>query len=279
MDFYTAFKKSNYSELKPFFHTYKPVLKREYQLCVNMAMEAIAGIAEFNPDVAKKMYLVSCQEVVKDDSAYVERCDKQGIENICKFVEKEHCLAALRISIGGRDGIALIDTGYHISRVVTVMKDKLPPHSGSFIQTQNGNYLKEYEYFLHAKSDNFVSWEARTTKNGTESRITSLIYIKSHFKTAIDVSARRNLAFDMRSLVSRTTTGSLLAGIYFQLKNTTEPQVSLLYQKTHGAFKLNLNFSCFNDSSHVISKASNLYQLKINYDLHLNRSLITYWTI
>ena len=51
-----------------------------------------------------------------------------------KTVEKEHVLACLKIRIGdrvsGKDGFLILDPGYHVSRVVTVMEDGLYPHTG-----------------------------------------------------------------------------------------------------------------------------------------------------
>lgn len=51
-------------------------------------------------------------------------------------VEKEHVAVCLRIQIGTgigavRSGYLLLDPGYHVSRVVTIMEDKLYPHTGT----------------------------------------------------------------------------------------------------------------------------------------------------
>ncbi|CAG7733749.1 unnamed protein product [Allacma fusca] len=49
-------------------------------------------------------------------------------------VEKEHVLVCLQIRIETagkvRKGFLLLDPGYHVSRVVTVMEDGLYPHTG-----------------------------------------------------------------------------------------------------------------------------------------------------
>jgi hypothetical protein len=45
-------------------------------------------------------------------------------------VEKEHVLVALRVDVAGRPGTLLLDPGYHIARVITVMADNLYPHTG-----------------------------------------------------------------------------------------------------------------------------------------------------
>lgn len=44
--------------------------------------------------------------------------------------EKEHVLVCLKIAIGSRSGVLLLDPGYHIGRVITVMKDQLYPNTG-----------------------------------------------------------------------------------------------------------------------------------------------------
>ena len=48
-------------------------------------------------------------------------------------VEKEHVLVALRVEVAGRPGVLLLDPGYHVARVVTVMSDGLYPNTGEFI--------------------------------------------------------------------------------------------------------------------------------------------------
>ena len=45
--------------------------------------------------------------------------------------EKEHVLVALKIKIGARYGILLLDPGYHIGRVITIMKDQFYPNTGT----------------------------------------------------------------------------------------------------------------------------------------------------
>jgi hypothetical protein len=50
-------------------------------------------------------------------------------------VEKEHVSVCLKIQIGDgtsgtRKGFLLLDPGYNISRVITVMEDKIYPHTG-----------------------------------------------------------------------------------------------------------------------------------------------------
>ena len=45
--------------------------------------------------------------------------------------EKEHVLIALKIIIGNRPGVLLLDPGYHVARVITVMADHVYPHTGT----------------------------------------------------------------------------------------------------------------------------------------------------
>jgi hypothetical protein len=61
----------------------------------------------------------------------IEDVDGYVREEPCKTsVEKEHVLVALRVEVAGRPGILLLDPGYHIARVITVMADNLYPHTG-----------------------------------------------------------------------------------------------------------------------------------------------------
>lgn len=76
------------------------------------------------------------------DTAVNENCCCfQSIDNFQSYVsadpstatsEKEHVLVALKISIAGRNGILLLDPGYHVARVITVMADLIYPHTGEY---------------------------------------------------------------------------------------------------------------------------------------------------
>lgn len=133
--------------------------------------------------------------------------------------EKEHVLVCLKININGRHGIMLLDPGYHVARVITVMADKLYPHTGWFTQSDEPTCKKEYNYFLCAEDPDYVEWHDRETRPGALERTqVALIYVARPYLTAIDVTERRNLVYNFRSLLARDTKGHVTAGIYFKIK-------------------------------------------------------------
>jgi len=77
--------------------------------------------------------------VRKTTSLFIYLLWFQAIDDIQSYVEtepsvmsseKEHVLVAMKLEIGGRRGILLLDPGYHVARVVTVMRDTKYPHTG-----------------------------------------------------------------------------------------------------------------------------------------------------
>lgn len=75
-----------------------------------------------------------------------------------RSLEKEHVLLALHVKVDGRKGVLLCDPGYHVGRVVTVMADGVYPHTGRFVQEEEGGRTKEYEYRFVLGSERWVGW-------------------------------------------------------------------------------------------------------------------------
>lgn len=69
--------------------------------------------------------------------------------------------------------------------------------------------------------------------------------------TAIDVTERRNLVYDFRSLLSRDTKGHLIAGCYFKIK-PGQQEFTLFYQNQSGRERVKMNFNMFLKSGEVI---------------------------
>lgn len=163
-------------------------------------------------------------------------------------MEKEHVAVCLQIQIGlgigvERYGYLILDPGYHVSRVVTIMEDKLYPHTGKayyvkeannvsvtkcvviltyricflylgcFVQEDNGKKKKEYDYIM-ANSD-YIAWNVTETKAGYHSGWTNLIYVGQPYVSGVDFAERRNLLYDFKSILQRDCKGRLLAGMYF----------------------------------------------------------------
>jgi hypothetical protein len=65
-----------------------------------------------------------CLQAIEDVDSYVQE------EPCKKSTEKEHVLVAMHVEVAGRPGTLLLDPGYHIARVITVMADNQYPHTG-----------------------------------------------------------------------------------------------------------------------------------------------------
>lgn len=186
IDFYNSFKMSRSSSLREFFQLYSPPVNRQNHMCVSLAMEIVSRIALLRPDIADHFYLVSCEEAVEDSISYIENYEDGNMESIWNL-EKEHALVAMKIVVAGREGMIILDPGYHVARVVTVMKDKNYPHTGFFTQSDEPGCKREYMYTFSHKSENFISWHERTTRNGQQKYEVSLIYVERPYRSALGI--------------------------------------------------------------------------------------------
>lgn len=257
IDFYQSFKNSRSKNLslKEFFQRYSPPVNRQNHMCVSLGMEIVSRVALLRPDIAKHFYLVSCEEAVEDTISYIEHCERTNIESAARSLEKEHALVAMKIIVAGREGMLILDPGYHVARVVTVMKDQNYPHTGIFVQSDEIGCKREYWYTFSHNSDEFISWHERTTRNGQQKYEVSLIYAGRPYRSALDVTVRRNLVYEFRSLLSRDAKGRVFAGIYFPvLANTADANVTIFYDEggiNNKIFKLKTKFTAFKDINNI----------------------------
>jgi len=90
-----------------------------------------------------------------------------------------------------------------------------------------------------------VEWtELNTNANGIQTKNTALIYISRPYLTAVDVTERRNLVYNFRSLLSRDQKGHLKAGIYFKVKENYD-EFTIFYQDGGVKKRLKLNLATF----------------------------------
>lgn len=249
LDFHQSFRKTENKNLRKFFQNYDLPINRRHHMCVSLAMEIIARVAEIYPDVAEHFYLVSCEEAVEDSLAYVEHCEEEGIENSVLNLEKEHSLVAMKVVVAGRNGILILDPGYHVARAVTVMVDKMYPHTGWFTQTDDVVCKREYSYAFSGNGTDFVEWKEKCTRGDKEKFEESVVFVDRPYKTAIDVTVRRNLVYNFRSLLTRNAKGRVCAGIYFPvLANDTH--ITLFYDvpNTEQSIKIKYKMSVFNET-------------------------------
>lgn len=255
VDFHKAYRGTHSAspDLKTHFQNYVIPINRRHHMCVSLAMEIVSRIAEQHPELAKHFYLVSCEEAVEESEAYIQHCEEKDIEQAGPSLEKEHALVAMRIVVGGREGVMVLDPGYHVARAVTVMKDQCYPHTGWFTQSDEPHCKREYCYVLSHHSANFITWTERMTRAGKQQYEMSLIYIEQPYRTAIDVTVRRNLVYNFRSLLSRDAKGRVCAGLYFPVvPNPADAQVTLFYDSVNDTqVKQKFKFSLFKDPQKI----------------------------
>ena len=134
------------------------------------------------------------------------------------------------------------------------MTDKSYPHTGRFTQSSERNCKKDYNYSLCPHDSDYVEWEERENRPGASERTqVALIYIARPYLTAIDVTERRNLAYNFRSLLARDTKGHVTSGIYFPVVlDVNKPQeFTLFYQSPKEKTRVKMSFNKFRSSSKV----------------------------
>lgn len=245
LEFYEGFQKSGCNSVLEFFHIYSPPITPEHYTCVGLALElwnrlSIQLEAKY-PGIGKHLCVVSCEEDIVSTPVYTALSDR--LDTASYTLEKEHVLMCLKVEFSGRSGILLCDPGYHVSRAVTIMADKAYPNTGWFIQSEENDICKEYNYQLSPNNNSFVEWNEKTTRKGDQENFTGLIYVGRPYLTAVDVTERRNLVYTFRSLLSRDQKGHLIAGIYFKVRKNCD-EFTIFYQNM-GKQRIKMNFSSF----------------------------------
>ncbi|XP_034229966.1 uncharacterized protein LOC117638904, partial [Thrips palmi] len=212
------------------YREYQPPITDEHHTCVGLGLTlmrqlaslrvpvpsagvaagAAAAAAAAEASLRDALHLVSCEEAIENPAVYLNE------EPSPQTSEKEHVLVAARLDIGGRRGLLLLDPGYHVARVVTVMADGLYPHTGWFTQADEPDVRREYMYTL-SPDEKYVLWTVRETRGERQSLSVNLVYIERAYLSAVDVTERRNIVYNFRTLLARNTKGQLTAGVYFPL--------------------------------------------------------------
>lgn len=262
VDFHAAFRRHSAkhpaapADLRPFYQSYVPPINRRHHMCVSLAMEVVGRIGAECPQLARHFYIVSCEEVVEASAPYVQHCRDIGMENALASLEKEHALIAMRVSVAGRDGLLVIDPGYHVARAVTVMRDQCYPHTGWFTQSEEAHCKREYCYTMcPTGGGDFVEWSERTTRAGVETQEVSLVYVGRPYRTAVDVTVRRNLVYNFRSLLARDAKGRVCAGVYFPVSTAgADGQLTLFYDGANAAsIKVKQRFGAIGDETRMLA--------------------------
>ncbi|XP_045500775.1 uncharacterized protein LOC123698237, partial [Colias croceus] len=250
LSLYDEFHRTEHA-LYDVFQKYSPPIRSKKHTCVGLGIELIRrlrGLDKRFRGFAAAMSLVSCEEAVVDVHEYVT--SGQGPESVVT-AEKEHVMVAVQISVDGRPGVMLADPGYHVPRIVTVMADRAYPHTGWFTQSDEPHCRKEYEYSFNPQNSNYVEWHERETRAGTVKYQTSLVYVARPYLDGVNVTERRNLVYNFRSLLARDQKGHLTAGLYFPVGGKGKDAVFTLFFDNGEKRKTKYKFSIFSDPNNI----------------------------
>ncbi|VVC94555.1 unnamed protein product [Leptidea sinapis] len=192
--------------------------------------------------------LASCEEAVVHVEEYVGA--GPGPDSVPN-AEKEHVMVCVQVAVDGRPGVMLADPGYHVPRIVTVMADRAYPHTGWFLQSDEPQCRKEYEYTFNVQNSGYVEWRERQTRGGNVKLQTSLVYVAKPYLDAVNVTERRNLVYNFRSLLSRDQKGHLKAGLYFPVDGRGKDAVFTLFIDNGEQHKTKYKFNMFTDTDNI----------------------------
>lgn len=226
-------------QLSAFYRNYEPPITPKHHTCVGLGIELLDNLKTIDTCLGDKLYLVSSEEAIDSPRKYMS-----GGAPPVLLAEKEHVLVAMKVCINGRPGIVLLDPGYHVARVITVMQDGKYPHTGWFTQKQDDRSIKEYSYTWDNRGQ-YVVWNALETMKptGISREVLNLIYVEKPFYSAIDCAERRNLVYTFKTLLARDAKGHVLAGLYFSLES--KDHVTIFCHQEEGQMKRKVPFAIF----------------------------------
>ncbi|KAL7638739.1 UNVERIFIED_CONTAM: hypothetical protein RMT77_010272 [Armadillidium vulgare] len=185
-------------------------------------MTKLSAFEKMFPGLKDAMYQVSCEEEIDQIDPYCSTSSPP-----VTTCEKEHVLICIRIKIKDRIGVILLDPGYHVVKPITVMMDRLYPHSGKILIGQKDSVTKYYSYEYH-NNPAFVLWKV-TEESTALSEKFSLVHVNRPFLSAVDISERRNLVYPFKSLLHRNSKGELTAGLYFKIRTFETTKIVMFY--------------------------------------------------
>ncbi|KAH9640323.1 hypothetical protein HF086_001675 [Spodoptera exigua] len=251
------------------YQQYTPPIRARKHTCVGLGFELMRRWRSLERDfsgITRATALLSCEEAVVDVREYVT-CGEGPADVLA--AEKEHVMVGIQIRVDGRLGVMLADPGYHVPRIVTVMQDRNYPHTGWFVQSDEQHCRKEYNYTFSMLNPGYIEWHERETRGETVKCQTSLVYAGRPYLDGINVTERRNLVYNFRSLLSRDQKGHLIAGLYFPVGATIkDAQFTLFLNNGPQKRKTKYKFSTFADPQDIpdeILEEIQLCNTKMNY--------------
>lgn len=239
LHFYRAYLRAGAGQgLASFLRAYPAAVVPDGLSCVGLSLHLCSALRQRFPRA--RPYLVSCEEWIPDVASYCSRNPPDASS------VKEHVLVALRVWVrrGARQGLVLLDPGYHVGFPVVVMEDGGPPHSGHFVQSHTAKSTKEYCY--EALAGGYVRWQVTETRAGTTKSWDNVLYVGGAFQSALAYSEKRNLLYDFRTLVARTDGRGPTAGVYCKLDELNRnPVFTLFYARDGQRTEAKLPFALF----------------------------------
>ncbi|KNC23401.1 hypothetical protein FF38_00765, partial [Lucilia cuprina] len=114
---------------------------------------------------------------------------------------------------------------------------------GWFTQSKEQHLQRDYCYVYSQQNHKYVEWKEREIRGDQTTYKTSLVYVDQPYVTAVDVTVRRNLVYNFRSLLSRDAKGRVLAGIYLPvLQNANEAHFTLFYEGNNMEQRVKVKF-------------------------------------
>lgn len=222
-------RKDKKLSMKDFYRDYDPPMLPGRYTCVGLSLDLMTRMSYLEksfPGFKDSMFQVSCEEDVEFLDCYCKcpypptaRCDK------------DHVLVCIKISIKERDGIILLDSGYHVSKPIVVMEDGAYPHTQPFVAQRKDNSSKVFSYNFCDDNFSYILWEYKEYREGKVIKNQyNLIHVTRPYMSAIDFAERRNLTYSLKSLISRNRDGQLEAGVYFRVSATEDCKVTLFYK-------------------------------------------------
>ncbi|GBN28429.1 hypothetical protein AVEN_22323-1 [Araneus ventricosus] len=236
--FYDAFLKQGLS-LTEFYHNYDPKILPESLSCVGLGcslMENMKSVlSNCYPGLKSALFLASCEEMVLEIDTYISCSPPSQILSV-----KEHVLVVLKVLVEGREGYIVLDPGYHVNIPVIVMSDGLFPNTGWFLLSDTEKSKKEYNYTVDGS---YIQWHVKETRNGKVNSWTNLVYVGRRFLSYVDVSEKRNLVFNFRTIVKRDRKQPV-AGLYCNLEGD-ERFTFFYYDESYKRVEVKIPFSYF----------------------------------
>lgn len=119
------------------------------------------------------------------------------------------------------------------------------------MQSQKQNCRKDYNYTLSGDGK-YVVWKVCEIKGGGLSQLSqSAVFVAQPFCSPVDVTERRNLVYNFRSLLSRDTKGHLTAGLFFPVTIDDQLHFTIFCEAVEGNKRFKMNFDDFGHSNQV----------------------------